>query len=163
MRRYRFVVCTVIGVTLIFSLFVIGYGLSSGSSNADRPAMPTERWKSIVDRGSGKGGWTFTKKPDGTVTVAGEWTYLNSIRCPFTGGSVVISGPSLLFTVTGAAKNPSAPSGFQDSPFALEVKGELKDGKGRGTYTITFSAPVWPSSSSGAWTATRTEGQGVTE
>ena len=58
MRRYRFVVCTVIGVTLIFSLFVIGYGLSSGSSHADRPAMPTERWKSIVDRGSGKGGWT---------------------------------------------------------------------------------------------------------
>jgi hypothetical protein len=163
MKRYPFAVCPVIAVTLVFSLFAIGYGPCSASSHDDRSTMTTERWKSTVDRGGGKGGWTFTKKSDGTVIVTGEWTYLNSITCPFTGGSVTISGPSLLFTVKGTATNSSAPSGYQDSAFALEVKGELRDGKGRGTYAITFSAPEWPSGFSGGWTATRTEGEGVTE
>jgi hypothetical protein len=162
MRRYPGV-CTVIVLTLVFSLFVIGYGPSRGSSNDDRPAMTTERWKSIVDRGGGKGVWTVTKKSDGTVTVTGEWTYLNSTTCPFTGGRVILSGSSLSFTATGTATNPSAPSGYQDSPFTLNVKGELRDGGGSGTYTITFSNPAWPSGLSGGWTATRTEGKGVTE
>ncbi len=162
MRRYP-LVCTVIAVTLISSLFVIGYGPSGASSNDDRPAMTTERWKSIVDRGGGKGVWTLTKKSDGTVTVTGEWTYLDSTTCPFTGGRVIISGSSLSFTATGTATNSSAPSGYQDSPFTLNVKGELRDGGGIGTYTITFSNPAWPSGLSGEWTATRTEGKGVTE
>ena len=162
MKRYP-LVCTVIALTLVSSLFVIGYGPSGASSNDDRSTMTTERWKSIVDRGSGKGVWTLTKKSDGTVTVTGEWTYLSSTTCPFTGGSVIISGSSLLFTATGTAMNPSAPSGYRDSPFTLEVKGELRDGRGSGTYAITFSAPAWPSGYSGEWTATRTEGKDVTE
>ncbi len=162
MRRYPWV-CTVIAVTLVFSLFIIGYGPSRGSSNDDRSTMTTETWKSIVDRGGGKGVWTLTKKSDGTVTVTGEWTYLNSTTCPFTGGSVPLSGPVLLFTATGTATNPSAPPGYQDSPFTLKVKGILKDGRGSGTYTITFSTPAWSSGFSGEWTATRTEGKGVTE
>jgi len=45
----------------------------------------------------------------------------------------------------------------------LEVKGELKDGKGNGTYTISFSVPAWPSGFSGEWTATRIEGRNITE
>jgi hypothetical protein len=39
----------------------------------------------------------------------------------------------------------------------------LRDGRGSGTYAITFSAPAWPSGYSGEWTATRTEGKDVTE
>jgi len=163
MRRYPFTVCTVIALTLVFGLLVIGYGPGSGSSHGDRSTTTTRRWKSIVERGGGKGDWTLTKNSDGTVTVAGKWTYQNSIKCPFTGGSVILSGPSLLFTVKGTATNPSAPSGYQDSAFTLEVKGELKDGKGKGTNTISFSDPAWPSGFSGEWTATRTEGKGVTE
>ena len=162
MRRYP-LVFTIIAMTLVFSLFVIGSGPSRSSRNDDRPAMTTERWQSIVDNGSGKGVWTLTKASDGTVTVSGEWTYLPSTTCPFTGGRVTLSGSSLVFTATGTATNPSAPSGYRDSPFTLDVKGELKDGGGSGTYTITFSTPVWPSGLSGEWTAKRTEGKGITE
>jgi len=156
-------VCAVIAVTLFFSVFVIGATPSSGSSNEDRSIMATERWESTADRGKGKGAWTFSKKSDGTVSIAGEWTYVNSITCPFSAGSVNISGPSLLFTVMGTARNSSAPQGYQDSPFTLNIKGELRDGKGTGTYTITFSATGWPPGFSGKWTATRTEGKGVIE
>ena len=125
--------------------------------------MTTERWQSIVDRGGGKGFWTLTTQSDGAVTITGEWTYLNSTACPFTGGKVIFSGPSLSFTATGTATNSSLPSGYRESPFTLEVKGELRDGKGSGTYTIRFSVPAWPSGFSGEWTATRIEGGDVTE
>jgi len=163
MRRYPFVIRTVIAATLAFGLLVIRHGPSSGGSPDDRSTTTVERWQSMVDRGGGSGVWTLIKNSDGTVTVAGEWTYQSSVKCPFTGGSAALSGPSLLFTVTGTATNPSAPSGYQDSPFTLEVKGELRDGKGRGTFTISFSAQEWPPGFSGKWTATRTEGKGVTE
>jgi hypothetical protein len=162
MKRYLWV-CPIIAATLVFSLFVIGHGASSGASNDDRSTITTERWKSTADRGSGKGVWTFSKKADGTVSVTGEWTYESSVTCTFSAGSVMISGSSFLFTVTGIATNSSAPPGYQDSPFTLEVKGELRDGKGNGTYTITFSATGWPSGISGKWTATRTEGKDITE
>ena len=162
MRRYP-LVCLRVAVTLTFSLFVIGYELTSGSSNDESSIMTTENWQSIVDRGGGKGVWTLTKKSDGTVTITGEWTYLNSATCPFTGGKVILSGPSLSFTATGTATNSSLPSGYRDSPFTLEVKGELGDGKGSGTYTISFSVPGWPSGFSGEWTATRTGGRDITE
>jgi len=162
MKQYL-LVCAIIAATLVFSLFVIWYGPSSGASNDDRSTITTERWKSTLDRGSGKGVWTFSKKADGTVSVTGEWTYVDSVTCPFSGGSVMISGSSFLFTVTGTATNLSAPAGYQDSQFTLEVKGELRDGKGYGTYTITFSATGWPPGISGKWTATRTEGKGITE
>jgi hypothetical protein len=151
-----------IAATLAFVLLVIGYGPNGGSSAEDPSDTAAERWQSIVDRGGGSGVWTLTKDSDGTVTVAGEWTYQNSIKCPFTGGKATLSGSSFLFTVKGTATNSSAPSGYQDSPFTLEVKGELKDGKGRGTFAISFSAEQWPPGFSGKWNATRTEGKGVT-
>jgi len=54
MRRYP-LVCLRVAVTLTFSLFVIGYELTSGSSNDESSIMTTENWQSIVDRGGGKG------------------------------------------------------------------------------------------------------------
>jgi type 1 fimbria pilin len=157
MRRY-ILLCTVITVTLVFSLLGIGYATD------DSPITRTERWESTADGSNSKGVWTFSKKSDGGVTVAGEWTYVD-FTCPFTGGSVTISGPSVSFTATGTARYSSAtiPGGFQDSPFTLEVKGETRDGKGKGTYSITFSATGWPSGFSGKWQATRTEGGGISE
>jgi len=162
MRRHL-LVCAVVAVTLVFGLLVIGYGLSRSGSNDDRSTIATERWKSTADRGAGKGVWTLSKKAEGTVSVTGEWTYVGSVTCPFSAGSVMISGPSFSFTVTGTATDSSAPAGYQDSPFTLEVKGELRDGTGNGTYAITFSATGWPPGISGKWTATRTEGKGITE
>jgi hypothetical protein len=155
MRRYL-VVCTVIAATLLFSLFGIGYATD------DYSIMATERWESIADGSNNQGVWTFSQKSDGAVTVAGEWTY-GGLTCPFTGGSVTISGPSVSFTAMGTARNSSAPPGFQDSPFTLTVKGETRDGKGKGTYSIIFSATGWPPGFSGKWQATRTEGGGISE
>jgi hypothetical protein len=156
MKGYS-LVCIVIAATLLFSLFGIGYATD------DYSIMATERWESTADGSNSKGVWTFSKKSDGGVTVAGEWTYVGSFTCPFTGGSVTISGPSVSFTATGTARNSSAPPGFQDSPFTLEVKGETRDGKGKGTYSITFPTTGWPSGFSGKWQATRTEGGGISE
>ena len=162
MKRYP-LVWLLIAVMLVFSLFVIGHGPTSGSSNDESSTKATERWRSIADHDGGKGVWTLTQKSDGTVTITGEWTYLNSTTCPFTGGKVILSGPSFSFTATGTATNSSLPSGYRDSPFTLEAKGELRDGKGSGTYTISFSVPAWPSGFSGEWTATRIEGRNITE
>lgn len=159
MRQYP-LACLLIAVTLVF---VIVYGQASGGGNDESSTLTTETWQSIVDRGGGKGVWTLTKRSDGTLTITGEWTYLNSTTCPFTGGRVILSGSSLSFTATGTAMNSSLPSGYRDSPFTLEVRGELRDGKGSGTYTISFSVPAWPSGSSGEWTATRTGGGDITE
>lgn len=152
----RYVLCTVIAVTLVFSVLLRGY-TTEGSS-----VIAAERWESIADGGNSKGVWTFSKKSDGVVTVAGEWTYVG-FTCPFTTGSVTISGSAVSFTVTGTANYSSAPPGSQDAPFALDVKGETRGGKGHGTFAITFSTAGWPSGFSGKWQATRTEGGGITE
>jgi hypothetical protein len=150
-------VCAGIALTLAFSLFGIGYAAGDG------PAAATERWESATERGEGAGVWTLSQQADGSVMVAGEWTYEGSITCPFTGGSVQISGPAVSFTVQGTATYALAPSGFQNAPFTLKVKGETSDGKGQGTYVINFNAPNWPPGVSGGWQATRTEGGGITQ
>ncbi|OGP55512.1 MAG: hypothetical protein A2Y65_12380 [Deltaproteobacteria bacterium RBG_13_52_11] len=156
MRQHPWV-CTVIAVALIFSLSGIGY------TAADSPAVATERWQSTVDDGNDKGVWTVSKKSEGQVVVSGVWTYLGIVNCPFTGGSVTISGPVFSFIATGTATNLSAPQGYQDSPFTLEVKGETGGGKGSGSYAISFTMTGWPQDLSGKWTATRIEGGGITE
>ncbi len=163
MRPYPLVRCAAIAVTIVFSALFFAYAPSKGTSDDDRPTIATERWESTADHGNGKGIWVFSKKSDGAMSATGEWTYVNSIKCPFNEGIMILSGASLSFSVTGTATNPSAPPGFQDSPFTLEVKGELRDGKGRGTYVIAFSGPGWPSGFSGKWTATRTGGKSVSE
>jgi len=155
--------CMVIAVMLIVGVFVGGYGLRSGGAADAGPVVATERWESITERGNGKGVWTLSKHSDGTLSIAGEWAYAGSVTCPFNEGSVTMAGPSFAFTAEGTATNASAPLGYQTSPFALKVEGETRGGKGSGTYAITFSAAAWPPGFSGKWTATRTEGEGITE
>jgi len=156
MRRHPWI-STVLVVTLIFSLLGIGY------TAADSPVVATERWTSTADGGNDKGMWTVSKKSDGQVVVSGVWTYLGTVNCPFTGGSVTISGPVFSFIATGTATNSSAPSGYQDSPFTLEVKGETRSGQGSGSYAMSFTTAGWPQDFSGTWTATRIEGGGITD
>jgi hypothetical protein len=156
MRRHPWI-SAVIAVTLIFSSLAIGY------TAADIPIAATERWQSAADGGSDKGMWTISKKPDGQVAVSGVWTYLGTVNCPFTGGSAQISGPVLSFIATGTATDSSAPSGFQDSPFTLQVKGEMRGGKGSGSYAMRFTTAGWPQDFSGTWTATRIAGGSITE
>lgn len=156
MRQHLWI-CAVIAVSLIFC------SVGIGSTAAASPAAATERWQSAVDNGTDKGIWTLSKKSDGQVAVSGVWTYMGIVNCPFTGGSVKISGPVLSFLATGTATNTDAPAGYQESPFTLEVKGEATGGKGSGSYTISFTTAGWPQEVSGKWTATRVEGGGITE
>jgi hypothetical protein len=156
MRQHPWV-CALIALTLAFSLFGMGYAAD------DSAAAATERWESTTERGEGAGVWTLSPQADGTVMVAGEWTYEDSITCPFSGGSAQISGPAVSFTVRGTATYSLAPPGHQHAPFTLKVKGETKAGQGQGTYAINFNAPNWPPGFSGEWQATRIEGGGITE
>jgi hypothetical protein len=156
MRRHPWVI-----VLLAASLIVSVPG--TGSSAAGGPATATERWQARADNGSDKGQWTLAKNAEGQVAVTGVWTYMGTVKCPFTGGSLKISGPVISFVATGTATNTDAPPGYQESPFTLEVKGEAAGGKGSGSYTIHFSTAGWPQDFSGTWQATRVEGTSITE
>ena len=164
MKQYV-LMCMVIAVMLICGVFFGGYGLRSGGTADRGPVVATEHWESITERGNGTGEWTLSKQSDGTLSIDGQWTYtyMGNVTCPFNEGNVTMAGPSFAFTAEGTATNASAPRGYQTSPFTLKVEGETRDGKGSGTYTITFSAIEWPSGFSGKWTATRTGGEGITE
>lgn len=154
-----------IGVMLIVGVFILGYGPRSGSAADDNPVVATERWESTTERGSGEGEWTLTKQSDGTLSIAGKWTYMymGTATCPFNEGIVTMEGPSFTFIAKGEATNISAPPGYQTSPFTLKVKGETRSGEASGTYTITFSVLEWPPGVSEKWTAIRTAGEGITE
>jgi hypothetical protein len=136
-------------VSIVMVIFLLGAG-----------GVSTERWKAHVDNGAGSGIWTFTKKTDGSLGIKGEWVY-DDVSCPFNKGKVSISGTSFTFTVQGTATKASAPLGFQDSAFILDVKGEVRDGKGSGTWAISFSVPSWPMGLAGKWTAIKISGKGV--
>jgi hypothetical protein len=161
MRRHVWV-CTVIAVTLIFGWLGIGYAASSS-------AVATERWQWAIDYGNGTGVFTFSKQADGRVVVEGQvvlsaaWEYIGTVTCPFAGGSVTISGPVFSFTAKGTATHSTAPEGYQDAPFTLEVKGEATGGKASGSYTFSFVNMGWPPNVSGKCTATRIEGGGISE
>jgi hypothetical protein len=120
--------------------------------------VATEQWESVTDNGEGWGNWTFSKHPDRSITADGEWNYdLGAIKCPFTKGQVTISGAPISMVVTGTAVY----LGDQTSPFTIIAERTARNGRGSGTYTITFSQTGW-SSFSGVWTATRTSGSGIT-
>jgi hypothetical protein len=154
MRRHPWVI-----VLLAASLIVSVPGTGSSAAGA----TTTERWQARADSGSDKGEWTLAKNADGQVAVTGVWTYMGTVRCPFTGGSMKIAGPVISFVATGTATNTDAPPGYQESPFTLEVKGEAAGGKGSGSYAIRFATAGWPQDFSGTWQATRVEGTGITE
>jgi hypothetical protein len=146
----------IIAVLLVFAL--------SGTGHAQSPAAATEKWQSVVDDGKGTGEWTFTRKADGQVDVSGIWIYDKTVKCPFTTGRVTIASYSAFsFIVKGTATDSAAPSGYQQSQFTLEVKGQAADGKVSGTYAISFYTEGWPRNLTGKWTASKVEGGGITQ
>ena len=128
-------------------------------------AAKTEQWELIYNGGQGSGNCTLNKGQNGTLTADGNWTYNYegaNVSGPYSNAPVTIAGASISITASGTATNPSAPPGYQTSPFTSSTSGKAHDGHGSGTFTITFSNPVWPSSISGTWTGTRKSGSGIT-
>jgi hypothetical protein len=124
-----------------------------------------EKWKLIFDDGQGSGTLTLIKKPDGTVTADGDWiyTYLgDNVSASYSNAPVTIAGSAISITTSGIATNPSAPPGYQTSPFTSVVSGKACNGRGSGTFITTFTTYGWPPSLSGSWEGTRTFGSGIT-
>jgi len=144
----------------LFIVLVISFVLVSVASSEK-----TEQWEYVLDGGQGSGNLTLNEKQDGTITADGDFTYSYQgyeISGPHTEAPVTIAGSSISMTATGTATNPTAPPGYQTSPFTLNVIGTMYNGEGSGTFTITFTTLGWPSSISGSWEGTRTSGSGIT-
>ena len=115
-------------------------------------AVKTEQWELIFNGGQGRGNCTLNKGQNGTVTADGNWTYNYqgaNVSVPYSNAPVTIAGASISITASGTATNPSAPPGYQTSPFTSSISGKACNGHGSGTFTITFTTLGWPSSISG--------------
>jgi hypothetical protein len=125
----------------------------------------TEQWKLILNGGQGSGNCTLIEIQDGTVTADGDWIYTyqgQNVSGTYSDAPVTIAGASISITASGTATNPSAPQGYQTSPFTLSINGRACNGHGSGTFTITFNTFGWPSGISGSLKGTRTSGCGIT-
>ena len=152
-------------IAMILALFCVLIFLACEKEEESSNTVATEVWESATGDGSGTGEWTIALKSDDSITIEGTWTHVNSgatTTCPFSDGTVTVDGDSLAITVSGTANNPSAPTGYQNSPFELNVAGNTQVGNFTGTFKITFSGTGWPSEISGTTTATRTAGSGIT-
>ncbi len=131
-------------------------------------AEKTEHWDLIFkgsEGGQGSGNCTLIEAQNGTVTADGSWIYIyqgQQVSGPFSNAPVTIAGASISITASGTATNPSAPQGYQTSPFTSSITGKACNGQGKGTFTITFSTYGWPPSISGTWEGTRKSGSGIT-
>ena len=128
-------------------------------------AAKTEQWELIFNGGQGNGNCTLNKGQNGTVTADGNWTYNyqgDNVSGPYSNAPVTIAGSSISITASGTATNPSAPPGYQTSPFTSSISGKACNGHVNGTFTIAFTTFGWPSSISGTWKGTRTSGRGIT-
>ncbi len=149
-------------ISLLIAL-VITFVLISEAS-----AEKTEHWDFILnDSAGGQGSSNCTlKKQGGTITADGDWNYTTSqgqyAYGSYFDASVTIAGASISLTALGTATSPSAPSGFQTSPFTLNINGKACNGHGKGTFNITFATYGWPSGISGTLQGTRISGSGIT-
>jgi len=128
-------------------------------------AAKTEQWELILNGGLGSGNCTLIEGQNGTITANGNWIYNYQgaiVSGPYSNAPVTIAGSSISITASGTATNPSAPPGYQTSPFTLSISGKACNGHGSGTFTITFTTFGWPSSISGTLKGTRTSGSGIT-
>jgi hypothetical protein len=139
--------------------------LSAGTNYEFKASEKIEQWKLNFNDGQGSGNLTLIKKPDGNVTADGDWIYTyqgDDVSASYSGAPVTIAGSSISITTSGIATNPSAPPGYQTSPFTSVVSGKACNGRGSGTFTTTFTTYGWPPSLSGSWEGTRTSGSGIT-
>ena len=139
--------------------------LDNGVIASDASIARTEQWVLILDEGQGSVNCTLTERQDGIITADGNWVYTYqgaTVSGPYTNAYVSIVESSMSITATGTATKPSAPPGYNTSPFTLNISGSTINGQGNGTFTITFSAFGWPDRISGKWEGTRTSGRGIT-
>jgi hypothetical protein len=125
----------------------------------------SEQWELILDGGQGSGNCILVEKQDKTVTAYGDWVYTyqgEDVSGSYSDAPATVTDSSISFTASGTATNPSAPPGYQTSPFTLNLSGTAYNGHGSGTFELTFSTFGWPSSLSGSWEGTRTSGRGIT-
>ncbi len=139
----------------------------------DNPVQPTEgeifgiteKWELSFDDGQGRGDLTLIERQDETIIADGNWVYTyqgSDVSGVYTNAPVKITGTSIAITASGTATNPSAPPGYKTSPFTLKIIGTALDGKGSGTFTMTFKTVGWPDRIIGSWEGTRTSGSGIT-
>ena len=128
-------------------------------------AGKTEQWELILNGGQSSGNCTLFEGQNGTITADGNWIYNYKgaiVSGSYTNATVAIAGSSISITASGTSTNPSAPQGYQTSPFTLSISGRACNGHGSGNFAIAFTNPVWPPSISGTLKGTRTSGSGIT-
>ena len=142
-----------------------GDGIASSASVA-----AVERWEIVSsDAAADARGydlvsevWIFSKDADGNITVEGSWDVVDAAGKHITAslsGTATVSGSSVTATASGTANYPAYQS---TSPVTSTMQGTMSAGQGNGTFTENYTADGWPSENSGAWTAVRTSGSGIT-
>ncbi|MCX5870851.1 MAG: hypothetical protein NTY00_09525 [Deltaproteobacteria bacterium] len=124
----------------------------------------TEQWE-LIDDGRGQANVTLIQAQDGTITSDGNWVYNYqgaSVSGSYANAPMTISGSSISINATGTATNPSAPAGYNTSPYTLSINGTVFNGQGDGSFTITFQAIGWPNKITGIWGGKRISGSGIT-
>ena len=151
------VVCFFILLISIFIIVSCGNG-SSGPSNSN----PREKWNIEIDEGAGSGTFTLERHPDSTITITGSFEYdyyeRNKVTSNITNGTVTIDGSAFSCFAEGTSHDYAY---NEDSNFQLILTGTLINGEGYGYSEITFSAFDWEDEE-GSWTATLSDGEGIT-
>ena len=154
-------VCLAAVVLLVLAFFA---GCTSTPAANDTKSAPTvsatENWDGsfIFPTGSGSGGLYLKKMSDNSLYSSGIMT-AGTILIPFTNNQTTVSGSSISISGGGTATN-SAYSVV--SAFTISITGTMSGGSGSGTFVIVFSDSAWGPTNSGSWTASRTNGSGVT-
>ncbi|MCX7833199.1 MAG: hypothetical protein N2490_03200 [Ignavibacteria bacterium] len=137
----------------------------------DNPTNPTyintEIWNFIYNNDTNLKQFNiFKRKTDSSVVIAGTWKFwfdTSKVICPFFDASVLFLNDSIIrfFGNGNAFCAKFLEIQQQNSTFNLVVDGIFNNGFGSGKWQITFTNPFWPSSDSGIYSASRTNGSGI--
>lgn len=154
---------------LFLSLFITFtlFNCSKDNSPSGPTYIASEVWSFIYNNDSSlKYFNNFKKNTGGSVVIAGTWILkkdTSKVICPFFDSPVsFINDSTLHFIGNGNAYCNGFPPGQQNSTFNLSVEGIFKNGIATGNWSITFSSPYWPPSALGTFSASRTNGSGIT-
>ena len=157
-------------VGIILSFLSFAYPTQGVEGNQEQASYSSseksEQWDYILDNGQGSGNLIFYEIQAGNVYADGNWEYTHQGMTgvsTFTEAIVSISGKNIQITVTGIAESPTAPPGYNTSPYTLIITGEAYNGQGNGTFVITYQTFGWPDRISGVWEGGRISGGGITE
>ncbi len=146
---------------------ILFFNCSKDNSPSGPTYIASEIWSFVYNNDTNlKYSNNFKKKQDGTVVIAGSWIFkfdTSKVVCPFFDAPVTfVNDTTIQFNGNGNAYCGGFPPGQQNSTFNLSVEGIHKNGGGIGTWTITFTNPLWTSPVNGSYSAVRTNGSGIT-